>query len=139
MKKFYVGVKGVVRDETRGYILLHRDYKSGDYWDTPGGRMDDSEKFEDTLRRELNEELPGIQDVRVGELLGAFRLQKDIDGDTSLVLLYFKVDAKLPEEVQLSDEHESFKWFNNLEDLPSEGLNPQIAAIMKNLLSNRLQ
>lgn len=131
MKKFYVGVKGVVRDRERGIILLYR----GNYWDTPGGRIDGDEEFEDTLRRELEEELPGIKDVKVGKLLGAFRLQKDIETETSLVLLYFLVNAVLPEEVQISDEHQSFTWFSNVSDIPEEGLNPQIKSILEKLLN----
>lgn len=132
MKKFFVGIKGIVKDD-RGYLLLHRNYKSGDYWDIPGGRIDGFEEFEDTLIRELTEELPGIVIDEVKELQGAFRLQKDIDGDTSLVLLYFLVGAKLPEKVILSDEHESYVWVNRAEDLPS-GLNLEADRILRKLL-----
>jgi 8-oxo-dGTP pyrophosphatase MutT (NUDIX family) len=133
MKKFYVGIKGVVRDQTYGIILLHREYKSGDFWDTPGGRIDADEDFKATLTRELDEELPGIQNIKIGKLLGAHRVQKDIDGDISLVLLYFLVDAKLPDPVQISDEHESYTWLKKHGDLPS-GLNPEIKKILEALL-----
>jgi 8-oxo-dGTP pyrophosphatase MutT (NUDIX family) len=134
MKKFYVGIKAVVRDGDKGILLLHRDYKSGDYWDTPGGRIDGAEKFEDTLRRELNEELPGINNIQIGELAGAHRVQKDIEGDTSLVLLYFLVSAILPEPVAVSDEHESYMWVKNKNEIP-EGLNPVIRKIFEDQLS----
>lgn len=134
MKKFYVGVKGVVRDKNRGIILLHRDYKSGDYWDVPGGRIDGDEDLTQALTRELDEELPGITSIKVGELLGAHRLQKDIEGDTSLVLLYFLVDATLPDPVILSEEHESYTWLKNQQDIP-DNLNPEIKKILKSLLN----
>jgi len=133
MKKFYVGVKGVVRDGEKGILLLHRDYQSGDFWDTPGGRIDGDEDFETTLKRELNEELPGIKNVEIKELVGAFRVKKDIENDISLVLLYFLVDANLPDPVVISDEHESHVWVKNLAELP-EGLNPQIKHIITTLL-----
>ena len=132
MKKFYVGVKGVVREKERGIILLHRDYQSGDYWDTPGGRIDGDEEFEDTLKRELQEELPGIKGINITDLLGAFRLQKDIDPDTSLVLLYFLVEAKLPKPVELSDEHESYIWIKTRKDIPDK-LNPEIKRILEQI------
>lgn len=135
MKKFYVGVKGVVREQGKGFLLLRRDYKSGDFWDTPGGRIDGSEEFEDTLKRELIEELPGITGIKIGDLLGAFRLQKDIDGDISLVLLYFLVDAKLPEPIRLSEEHDSHIWVSEYSKIP-EGLNPEIHKILENPLRN---
>lgn len=136
MKKFYVGVKGIVKDPKQGIILLHRDYKSGDYWDTPGGRMDGEEDFVDTLKRELAEELPGIKVKEVGDLVAAFRLQKDIDGDTSLVLLYFLVTAELPSPVQLSDEHESHIWISNRAGIP-EGVNPELRKVLDNLLRDK--
>ncbi len=132
MKKFYVGVKGIVKDE-RGYLLLHRDYKSGDYWDIPGGRMDGDETFEQTITREIAEELPGTENTSMKDLQGAFRLQKDIEGNISLVLLYFLVEAKLPKEIKLSEEHESYTWVNRVEDIP-DGLNPEIDRILRKLL-----
>ena len=133
MKKFYVGIKGVVQEPGKGFLLLKRDYKSGDFWDTPGGRMDGDEDFRATLMRELSEELPGIKDVSIGELLGAHRLQKDIDGDVSLVLLYFLVRAKLPEPVKLSEEHDDYLWVKAAKDVPA-GLNSEIEKILRNLL-----
>jgi len=130
MKKFYVGVKGIIKEE-RGYLVL-KAVKG--HWDIPGGRMDGDETFEQTLERELAEELPGVEVESINGLRGAHRLQKDIDDDISLVLLYFLVDAKLPKEVNLSKEHESYIWVNSLEDLPKKGLDPEITIILTNLL-----
>lgn len=132
MKKFYVGVKGIVRDP-RGYLLLGREYKSGDFWDTPGGRIDGDEDFEDTLRRELSEELPGIEVASIRSLQGAFRLHDDIEEDISLVLLYFLVEARLPEDVVLSEEHNSYLWVDALDKIP-DGLNDSLDSILRNLL-----
>ncbi len=132
MKKFYVGVKGIVRDK-RGILLLHRDYKSGDYWDIPGGRIDNDETFEETLKRELSEELPGCKLISVQKLEGAHRLLKDIENDTSLVLLYFLVDAQLPKEITLSEEHESYIWIKSKDEIP-ERINPEIRKILQRLL-----
>ena len=87
LKKFYVGLKCLVKDE-RGFIMVHTD-NEGDYWRIPGGRMDDDESFEETIRREVAEELPGTEIFEVKELQGAFRVLRDVDEDTSLILLYF--------------------------------------------------
>ena len=99
----------------------------------PGGRIDGDEDFSDTLKRELIEELPGIEVVAVQELRGAHRLKKDIDDDISLVLLYFLVDAKLPDKIVLSEEHESYMWVSNANDVPKE-LNPEIDRVLRELL-----
>ena len=133
MKKFYVGIKGLVHDKKRGFLLLKREYKSGDFWDSPGGRIDGDEDFKTTLLRELTEELPDIQEVKIGELLGAHRVQKDIENDISLVLLYFLVEASLPEKIKLSDEHNGYTWLKTKADIP-EGLNPEIHRIITQLL-----
>ncbi len=134
-KIFNVGIKAVIYDKNYGIILLHRNYRSGDYWDMPGGRIDGNESFQETLRRELNEELPGVSKVNIGELLGAFRVQSDIDANLGLVLLYFLVQAKLPEEISLSDEHESYIWVKDIKDMPNNKLNPEAERVIRQLLS----
>lgn len=130
MKKFYVGVKAIIKTEQGFLILKH----AKGHYDTPGGRIDDNEDFEQTLRRELSEELPGINVVTVGDLIGAFRLQKDIDGDISLVLLYFLVNATLPDPLVLSDEHQSYLYVDSVLDIP-QNLNPEIDGVLRKLLA----
>ena len=61
-------------------------------------------------------------------------MPKDIDGDTSLVLVFYRVEVELPEPIQLSDEHDSYMWVNNIESLP-EGMNPDLREILEKLLS----
>ena len=128
LKRFYVGVKGIIREE-RGILLLKA---SKGHWDIPGGRIDDDEALVDTLKRELSEELPGSEVINIEGVKGAVRIPKDIDDDISLVLVYFLVDAKLPKEIQLSEEHEDYIWINSVEDIPEQGLNPEIQSILTN-------
>ena len=130
MKKFFVGVIGIVQDPEKGVLLL-RDPR---IVDVPGGRIDGDENFQQTLTREMSEELPGSKLVRIGELLGASRVPKDIDGDTSLVLVFYRVEVEISEPIQLSDEHDSYMWVNNIESLP-EGMNPDLREILEKLLS----
>ncbi|HMS50553.1 MAG TPA: NUDIX hydrolase [Candidatus Saccharibacteria bacterium] len=114
MKQFNVGIKGVVRRKD-GAVLLLRKNQDDTFWDVPGGRIDGDESIEQTLNRELSEELPGIQDIRIGKILCAYRLQKDIALDTSLALVYYEVTAVLPDPVQLSDEHNEYCWVSSLD------------------------
>lgn len=113
MKTFYVGVKGViVRD---GKVLLLRTNANhenrGDRWEMPGGRIDGDEIIEQTLRRELKEELPNIQNVQIGKILSANRIVKDIQGEISLVLVFYRVNAEFDGgEPKLSEEHLEFQW-----------------------------
>lgn len=134
MKTFYVGIKGIIIDKDQGALLLRRDQESGVFWDIPGGRMDNDEDFIETLQRELSEELPGSEVEKVGDLLGSYRLHKDIDGEISLVLLYFAVTAKLPDPIQLSEEHDGSLWVKTVDQIP-DGLNDVAAGILRKALT----
>ena len=128
MKKFYVGIKGFIHTDKGILIIQHAE----GHWDIPGGRMDDDEDFEETLRRELSEEVPGCELMSVGEMQGAFRLHKDIVNDISLVLVYFLVEAKVPEVIKFSEEHTKHLWINSEEDIPTE-VNPEMKKILVKL------
>jgi len=117
MKKFFVGVKGVIIDPELGVLLIKHAIG---YWDVPGGRLDDDEDLEQGLRRELQEELPGCIVQAVGEQIGAFRVHKDIKDDISLVIIFFIVQVTLPSELILSDEHTEYIWVRNQEEIPKK-------------------
>lgn len=115
MKTFFVGVKGVLVSE--GKVLILKGGTGRDFWEVPGGRIDDNESLHQTLIRELNEELPNIQNIEIGEVLDAFRVHKDIDGEVSLTLIFFKVKADFKGDPQISDEHVEWKWSDEEEAL----------------------
>lgn len=113
MKTFHVGVKGVIVQDNK-VLLLHTNphhENRGKRWELPGGRIDKNETIQQTLKRELQEELPNIQNIEITEVLSAFRLLKDIWGDKSLVLIFYKVNADFKGgQPELSDEHLEWQW-----------------------------
>lgn len=115
MKVFHVGVKGVIVVDGRVLLLKRENRWSGVFWDVPGGRMEGGEEIEETLRRELREELPSIGRIEVGELIHAARVPTD--EAIGLVLLYYRVVAEVP-TVELSDEHIGYTWAG-IDDLPA--------------------
>ena len=131
MKKFYVGVKAIIQDPERGILLLIDPR----IVDVPGGRIDDDESFEQTLRREISEELPGTQILSVGELLGAYRVPINVKDDIGLTLLFYRVDATIPEPIVLSDEHTGYIWVKSVDDIPETGINDEIRRIVVSLLN----
>lgn len=113
-KKFYVGIKGFILKDGK---LLLLEKAGGDFWEAPGGRINADETIEHTLARELKEEVPNIKNIQVGNIIGAFRLPKDIDGDTSLTLIYYRVSADFDGDPEISDEHSAWKWADEEEAL----------------------
>lgn len=109
MKLFNVGVKAIFEQD--GKILILKGAGDNSFWKIPGGRIDGDESIEDTLRRELEEELPGIKNVEVGDLVFAKRVHNDITDDgVSLVFLFYHVEADLPDPIELDDEHGEYLW-----------------------------
>jgi 8-oxo-dGTP pyrophosphatase MutT (NUDIX family) len=116
LRTFNVGIKGVIVVDGKVLLLKREDRWSGVFWEMPGGRIEGGDGIEETLRRELREEIPSIGRVKIGELLHAARvpLAEDVTG---LVLLFYRVQAEIP-KVVLSDEHIGYTWVG-AEDLPA--------------------
>jgi ADP-ribose pyrophosphatase YjhB (NUDIX family) len=116
MKSCYVGVKGIVKVGDSVLVLKKRKPELA-YWDIPGGRIEDSESLEDTLRRELREELPELTEYTIVDVVSAYRLPFDPEGDVGLVFVFFLVRAT-SRDIGMLSEHEGFEWVT-METLPS--------------------
>ncbi len=118
MKTFYVGIKAVIIKDDK-VLILHTNVNKErpDMWEVPGGRIDDEESIEQALLRELKEELPNIKAIVMEEIVDAYRLNKDIDGDKSLVLVFYKVSADFDGNPKISDEHVEYEWATEKEAL----------------------
>ncbi len=115
MKTFYVGIKGVIINS--GKVLVLKGASGRDFWEVPGGRIDGDETIEQALRRELREEVPNIKAIVMHEVVDAYRVPKDIDGDKSLVLVFYLVTADFDGKPKTSDEHSAAKWVSEEEAL----------------------
>ena len=130
MKIFYVGIKGVIVQD--GKVLVMRANKSGgrkDFWEMPGGRINADETINQALMRELTEELPNIKNIKTHEILHAHRVPHDIEGEKSLVLIYYRVTADFEGGKPLiSDEHTACQWadLKTALKLTGEGMHPAL-------------
>ncbi|WP_280320039.1 NUDIX domain-containing protein [Nocardia wallacei] len=105
IQRFQVGVKAVI---TRGNRMLTVQHQEG-FWDVPGGRIDGDETPDETLRREIAEELPAATNIRIGRRLGEARIPEvEFPDGSRLLLLYREVFATVPPG--LSDEHTASRW-----------------------------
>jgi 8-oxo-dGTP pyrophosphatase MutT (NUDIX family) len=104
-------VRALVRDERGRVLLLRYGDEYGDWWITPGGRREEGEDDEQTLRRELDEEI-GLVDLELGplvwELRGWTRSEPDFGSFLSRVYLV-RVDSFEPPHLI---EAREFRWFS---------------------------
>ena len=86
---FQIGIKAIIRNDENQILLL----KNKDYWDIPGGRMDQGEDIEAALLRELNEEID-VDRIVGKQLWNVARAVKQLSyGNmmTSLMLIVYRV------------------------------------------------
>ncbi len=86
---FQIGIKAIIRNDENQILLL----KNKDYWDIPGGRIDQGEDIETTLLRELNEEI-GVNHIAQKQLWNVVKSVKQLPyGNmmTSLMLIVYCV------------------------------------------------
>jgi 8-oxo-dGTP pyrophosphatase MutT (NUDIX family) len=107
-KLFYAGIKAAIQKNNQ-FLWLH---KVGGYSDAdlPGGRMQKKESPGAALIRELQEELPGIQNIEVGKLLTAFDTGWTLADGNGLWWMIYSVECDLPDPIKLSDEHYDYEW-----------------------------
>jgi 8-oxo-dGTP diphosphatase len=115
--KLQVGVKVLIRNKKGLYLFILRSEPlpdgSGIKWDIPGGRIEPSERLQDALVRELEEEIGVSLDSKV-RLLTA---QDIILPDINLHVVRLTYTANLEKSIELGKEHQSFKWVTQQEAL----------------------
>lgn len=114
-------VVAIIRNDK--ILLGHRHYKTDKWknisvWTIPGGRCDDGEIIETTLRREVFEET-GIKNLNISDYLGEVPGAKE--GDKVLVFTgTTEEEPRLMEPEKFSD----WSWFS-LSEIPSDFINKQ--------------
>jgi 8-oxo-dGTP diphosphatase len=97
-----------------GKILLLREAGSYDEgtncgkYQVPGGRVNPGEPFMEALRREVKEEC-GLE-VAIGKPIYVGEWWPNIKGSPNQIIAIFFVCKALTEQIQLSEEHDDFKW-----------------------------
>lgn len=117
----------IVRD---GRVLLGlRHYKDASVWICPGGRCDEGETIETTLRREVEEEV-SITNLEIAEHISDVAGVNAGDA-TSLFLCYTQQEPRLMEPHKFSE----WRWFdkNDFPDdfIDNEGARKIILGLLK--------
>ena len=117
-KEFSAGAVIFRREkDTVKYLLLH--YESG-HWDFPKGHIEEGEKEEETIKREIDEET-GIKDIEIIDgfkeyIKYFFRRTYDLKKEekkkaawTFKIVNFYLAETKT-KEVKISYEHIGYKW-----------------------------
>ena len=103
----------VVDEQGRTLLLRYRD-DYGEWWTTPGGGREEGESDEQTLRRELDEEV-GLVDFELGSLLWELRgWTPEEAGFGSFLSRAYLVRVDRFEPPHLTEAHE-VRWFSPAE------------------------
>jgi 8-oxo-dGTP pyrophosphatase MutT (NUDIX family) len=117
-KKFHVGVKAMITNEQGKVLLMKEDVSKHslptyEYWDFPGGRMQNDETVLQTLQREVQEET-GISEIHDPQFVAAVISNHSIklknDEIVGLVLMVYTVKIDPKANIKLSHEHLDYEW-----------------------------
>ncbi|MBI2542673.1 MAG: NUDIX hydrolase [Candidatus Aenigmarchaeota archaeon] len=116
-QKFHVGVKALILNDKNEILILRANpselRRQATHWDLPGGRIKENDSIEETLRKEINEEL-GVDNIKIVEHFDTSisNIKIPLDDETvGLILIVYK--CKLPDnnvDLKLSFEHLEYKW-----------------------------
>ena len=114
-KDWGLTVRGVVRKEDKILILRRHPKSRNDphKWELPGGKVDPGEFFDVALVREFKEETN--LDVKIESLFEVVQdefISRRTNQPISTVQLMMNLEI-IDGEVQISDEHDDFKWVNS--------------------------
>lgn len=101
-----INVVAAVIQNTYGEVLIAKRKQSkilGGYWEFPGGKIENNEVPEDSLKRELKEEMN--IDIQVCEMIGE-SVYKYARGPIRLIAYKAKI---VEGDIELVD-HDEFKW-----------------------------
>jgi 8-oxo-dGTP pyrophosphatase MutT (NUDIX family) len=118
-QSFFISVKALIKRD-RKILFLTKEIQGKTYWDLPGGRVEDMNSFEDTLTRELQEEIPGIGNIKIlHQIAPCWELPSSfVKPGNRLLVLYYLVEVG-KNDFKISAEHSSSVWIgsDNLNDI----------------------
>jgi 8-oxo-dGTP pyrophosphatase MutT (NUDIX family) len=107
------------------FLVGLRHYKSASVWTTPGGRCVEGETIEETLRREVSEEI-GITEFSIEQFLGSIAGRKEGD----IVYLYGGTTDQEPILCE-PEKFSEWKWVT-VDEIPENFINVPSLELIRN-------
>ena len=130
---------GVFIFNEKGELLLVKSYKWGNHWVVPGGRVEVGEKIEETVRREIKEEVNlRISRIKLIQILEEI-FPKEFFKKVHFVFFNYICRADKPEKLKLDGrELQEFCWVKPKEALSLNLNSPTRKTLLKILSSKSL-
>lgn len=121
-------VKAIILNENKILIVKNKN----NFWDLPGGLIDENETNEEALKREVLEETS--LEIVIKSKAGSWEFVRSYDKKTVQVVNYLCVVKEDNMRFKLSIEHSDFKWifpaeiinFNIKDESLAKSLNQEI-------------
>jgi len=112
--KLFAAVKAFIINDGRVLILKesnkYQDGSNAGKWDVVGGRVKPGERFDESLIREIEEET-GLK-IKIGKPFAVNEWRPNVRGEQWQIIATFFECFSDSDEVNLSEDHEEFKWIN---------------------------
>lgn len=111
---FHIGVKAFVMNDRKEILVLLANpmcYATA-HWDLPGGRIKEDNSIEETLRKEIKEEL-NVPEIEILNLFDVSMANFTIPvkgRKVGLLLLTYLCNLDASAKITLSSEHTEYKW-----------------------------
>jgi 8-oxo-dGTP diphosphatase len=107
-----VTAKAVITRDNKFLLVEEPDHR----WEFPGGKIEFGDTPEETLKRELQEELGLTEDLKIGPILNAWSWVFKFEVHLQFFLLAYSCETSQT-EFRLSHEHIKYGWFTKDEAL----------------------
>ncbi len=104
--KFFFSTKALIIKDNK-FLAMYMIRNGKKKWDMPGGRMEYGEMPEETLRREIKEEIS--LDIKPIKLIDTWKHESE-DGFRVVGVIYHC--EVLGGELTVSDEHDGYQWID---------------------------
>ncbi|MCB9802985.1 NUDIX hydrolase [Candidatus Nomurabacteria bacterium] len=100
-----ISVKAVFQKDNK--VLLVKDLKN--VWELPGGRIEHGENPEETLKREIEEEL-GWKNIQIEKILDSWSFTSQVQNSQYHFVILTYLCSTQEDEVKENEEYTEYKW-----------------------------
>lgn len=110
--KLHFASKCIIINEENKFLILKRTHYSnngGDQWDFPGGSVNQDEDINESIKREVDEELKiKLEEPKVFRITSG----KGIPSGQFIFVLFASKKYNLKDGIKLSNEHSEYQWIS---------------------------